>query len=73
MPYREMTSDTKMYINWDLMAEEIGDIPGGVAVLRILQAHGLNTLMRREGDDVLGSNDIDHFVHTIHIIKSRKR
>ncbi len=73
MPYREMMSDTKISIDGDLMAEEIGDIPGGVAVLRILQAHGLNTLMRREGGNIIESNGIDNFVHTIHIIKSRKR
>lgn len=69
MPYREREP---VSVDWSLLAVEIGDVPGGLAVLRLLQAHGLDTLMRREDGEVKASCSIEYLVHTVHSERKRR-
>lgn len=53
--------------NWNRVAKEIRDIPGGLAALRVLQAHGLTHIVTfREGGAVAKSNSIDNLIDTAH-------
>lgn len=48
MAYRDNYQPT---IDWLKAAKEIANVPGGVAVLRILEAHGVNKLSNEYKDD----------------------
>lgn len=49
-----------------MMAKEIGDIPGGIAVLRIMQAHGIDMLLKRSDKGESASCTVEHFITMVH-------
>lgn len=67
MAYRE----NRQPINWSIVAAEIADIPGGVAVLRILQGNGVDRLSQLPGPgEELGAfNSIAHMIAMVHEAK----
>jgi hypothetical protein len=59
-----------MNINWIHVCKEIRDIPGGLAALRVLQAHGLTHIVRIDAasgtSTITNSNSIESVIDTAH-------
>lgn len=53
-------------INWIRLVKEIGSIPNGIAVLRILQAHGLTHLVNLNHNGIRQSNSIEDTIDRAH-------
>lgn len=54
-------------INWIRMGQEIAQTPGGVALLRVLQAHGVTHLARFTiSEDIKQSCTIDMVIDYAH-------
>ena len=52
-------------INWIRLGKEIANMPNGIAVLRLLQAHGLTHLVVLEGG-ITQSNSIEMTIDYAH-------
>jgi hypothetical protein len=64
MPYRETI--VRWGPDWQRIAKEVAATPGGIATLRILQAHGVNKLSAFvEGDGEKASNSIENFMNAV--------
>lgn len=52
--------------NWIQLAKEIAQMPNGIAVLRVLQAHGLTHVVTIGNDGIRQSNSIDGVIDYAH-------
>jgi hypothetical protein len=53
--------------NWIRIAKEIRDLPGGLAALRVLQAHGLTHIISfADNGYIAKSHSIDGIIDTAH-------
>lgn len=64
MPYRD--DDHRPTINWVMMAKEIADVPGGLAVLRVIQVHGIDMLVKRSDKGDYAHCTVEHFITMVH-------
>lgn len=53
-------------INWFALAAEIADVPGGLAVLRVLQVHGVNHLVNLADGEQRASSSIEYLIEKVH-------
>lgn len=67
-PYRDEGKVSRTPVDWTLLAHEIADVPGGIAVLRILQGCGVDRLVQAGArNETLGAfNSIEHMITMVH-------
>lgn len=60
-PYRTAVDPSS--INWFALAAEIADVPGGLAVLRVLQVHGVERLASLSNG---AHSSIEYLIEKVH-------